>query len=88
MAAVAPRYGITPERVREICEEYAQPGPDDHLAGEGAGELLLVQRIVVGLIQQISQQGADREMLLLAAQDAFEARRRLSLAEQPSDLWE
>jgi hypothetical protein len=86
LAAVAPRYGLGPERVREICEDCAQPRSGDHRVAEGSENVLVVQRIVVGLIENISEQGANRELLLDAAQDAFEARRKLILLDRPSEI--
>ena len=88
LAAVAPRYGLGPEEVRDICEDCAQPRSGDHKIIDGGENVLVVQRIVIGLIEGISQQGGDREMLLDAAQDAFEARRRLLLLDKPSEILE
>lgn len=86
LAAVAPRYGLGPENVRDICEDCAQPRNEDLPLSEEQSNVLVVQRIVVGLIEGISQHGASREMLLDAAQDAFEARRRLMLLDRPSEI--
>ena len=86
LAAVAPRYGLGPEQVRDICEDCTQPRSGDHRVQEGEENVLVVQRIVVGLIEGITSQGANREMLLDAAQDAFEGRRRLMLLDRPSEI--
>jgi len=85
LAAVAPRYGITPEEVREICERSSEPRSGDS-ANIDDPEVLTVRRITVGLIDGIHQGGADRDSLVGIAQDAFETRRRLTMLDLPSEI--
>lgn len=89
LAAVAPRYGIDSDRVREICEISSAPQRGDRNLGIDQ-QVLVVRRIAAGLIEGMQQEGAEWEELVDIAQDAFEARHRLTLLDLPSQIlqWE
>lgn len=78
LATIAPRWGITPAEVRELCEQGASSASHD---------LEAAQLMAVALIQGIASAGADPDALVHAAQDAYQAHRRLDARLTPSDLF-
>jgi hypothetical protein len=78
LASMAPRWGIGPSAVRELCEQAVE---------ESDRPLLSAQRIAVALISEIDQRGAERQLVMMAAQDAFEAHLKLHNGQGVSSLF-
>lgn len=78
LATIAPRYGLMPPQVRQLCESGAC---------EGESDLERLQMMTAFLVQGISQHGADKTELIGIAQEAFRAHLKLQQELTVSDLF-